>query len=456
MIGKFKKYKKYKPTGIEWLGEIPSHWEILLIRRITKEHKQGFYSPDGYKDDGYRLIRITDLDAFGNINISNSPFVQPIKDEIEIFSIKIGDVLFPRTGSIGLVGVAKNNLKAVFASYLIRFRFHQNAFVGFLKYFFMSKPFLNGVFSDLHGGVNQNIHAENIKNQWLGFPPKNEQKTIAKFLDEKTKQIDNFIQLKEKTIALLQERKAAIISQAVTKGLDPNVPMKDSGIEWLGEIPEHWEVKKLKYLTKILRGKFTHRPRNDESLYGGKYPFIQTGDVSKAGKYVETYKQTLNELGYRVTKEFPKGTLVMTIAASVGEVAILNFTGCFPDSIVGFYPQSESSVDFLYYNFTILKQRLFKESTLNTQLNLNVDRIGNIFTVAPPKIEQLAIVKFIEKKVNKLRLIAEETQKEITLIKEYRASLISAAVTGKIDVRAYQKNTKKPQTVFAEIDSDAK
>src|SRR5690606_10229535 len=126
--------------------------------------------------------------------------------------------------------------------------------------------------------------------------------------------------------------------------LDSSAAMKSSGTPWLGDIPKHWTPKKIKYMTKILRGKFSHRPRNDPRFYGGNYPFIQTGDVANVRKFVSTYSQTLNDDGLRVSKEFPAGTLVMTIAANIGDMAILNFKACFPDSIVGFVPYEDISL----------------------------------------------------------------------------------------------------------------
>lgn len=130
----------------------------------------------------------------------------------------------------------------------------------------------------------------------------------------------------------MNEQKQAIIYRAVTRGIDPDVPLKPSGIDWLGDIPEHWEPRHIKQVSKLLRGKFSPRPRNDPSLYDGPYPFIQTGYVSLAVKKVVSYSQTLNENGFAVSKQFPAGTLCLTIAANIGDVAILDFEACFPDS----------------------------------------------------------------------------------------------------------------------------
>ncbi|WP_222620524.1 restriction endonuclease subunit S [Sphaerospermopsis sp. LEGE 00249] len=124
------------------------------------------------------------------------------------------------------------------------------------------------------------------------------------------------------------------VAQKFFQDFPPYSEYKNSGVEWLGKIPGHWEVKKIKYISTILRGKFSHRPRNDPKLYDGDYPFIQTGDIAATDKYITTYEQTLNALGFAVSKQFPKGTLVMAIAANIGDVAILDFPACFPDSIV--------------------------------------------------------------------------------------------------------------------------
>ncbi|WP_354635621.1 restriction endonuclease subunit S [Planktothricoides raciborskii] len=204
---------------------------------------------------------------------------------------------------------------------------------------------------------------------------------------------------------------------------------KDSGVEWLGEIPKHWEVKKLKYVCQILRGKFTHRPRNDPRFYDGSYPFIQTGDVAAANKYITTHKQTLNDLGFAVSKEFPKGTLIMTIAANIGDIAILDFAACFPDSIVGFVPENKNNLNYLYYNFLAMRPDLLKTATLNTQMNLNVDQIGSLLTILPPLSEQKSIAHFLDRETSKLDKLIAKKQRFIELLQEKRTALISHAVT---------------------------
>ena len=270
------------------------------------------------------------------------------------------------------------------------------------------------------------------------IPVVGEQIHIAHFLDWKSAQINKFIRNKRRLIELLKEQKQNIINQAVTRGIDPDVKLKPSGVEWIRDIPEHWEVRRIKTVTKILRGKFSYRPRNDASLYDGVFPFIQTGDVARAGKYITKYRQSLNEKGFSVSKQFPKGTLTMTIAANIGDVAILDFDACFPDSIVGFIPNKGVLLEFLYYAFTAMKKEFLKQAPVNTQGNLNIERIGAMSIVLPDIEEQQLLVDKIESLSEQFDQTITRTEREIELMREYRTRLISDVVTGQVDVRGVE------------------
>lgn len=270
------------------------------------------------------------------------------------------------------------------------------------------------------------------------MPPLAEQHSIVRFLDHVDRRIRRYILAKQSLIKLLEEQKQVLIHEAVTRGLDPSVPLKPSGVEWLGNVPEHWEIRYVKQVSRILRGKFTHRPRNDPALYDGPYPFIQTGEVARANKTIAQYKQTLNERGLAVSKMFPAGTLVMTIAANIGDVAVLDFEACFPDSIVGFVPFDCVDRDYLYYVFQSMKQELLCEAPINTQGNLNIDRIGSRKIALPSTTEQILINQKIEKSVIDMNIIITHTRHEIDLLREYSTRLISDVVTGKLDVRGIE------------------
>jgi len=285
------------------------------------------------------------------------------------------------------------------------------------------------------GTIQRNLYWPHLKRVGVVVPPPDEQAAIVRFLDWSNGRLERAIRAKRKVIGLLKEQKQAIIYRAVTRGLDPAVPLRRSGIPWLGDIPQHWEVRRIKQATRILRGKFSHRPRNDASLYDGKYPFIQTGVVAQASKFIMSYSQTLNEKGLAVSKLFPSGTLVMTIAANIGEVAVLTFDACFPDSIVGFVPAASADRDYLYMVFLCMKPELLREAPVNTQGNLNVERIGSMGTPFPSVDEQSRIAKWAEAETTTFDAAVARLEREIELLREYRTRLIADVVTGKLDVR---------------------
>ncbi|TOL51364.1 restriction endonuclease subunit S [Vibrio parahaemolyticus] len=284
---------------------------------------------------------------------------------------------------------------------------------------------------------------ENINNFPIPRPNSKLDTQIANFLDHETAKIDTLIEKQQQLIKLLKEKRQAVISHAVTKGFNPHAPMKDSGVEWLGEVPEHWVTKSYRYACKIYRGKFGHRPRNDPAFYDGDYPFIQTGDVARAGKMITSYSQTLNEKGKEVSQLFPAGTLMMAIAANIGDTAILGFKAYAPDSVVGFKPYADLDIEFLRYSFMAALPALEQTSTQSTQANLNVDRIGAVKAVFPAYDEQREIVQYLDGLLNQYDSIEKRCKEAIALMQERRTALISAAVTGKIDVRNWK--AAKPQ-----------
>lgn len=211
---------KMKDSGVEWIGEIPEHWEVKKIRRIVSEHKQGFYSTEEYNENGIKLIRITDINKKSKVDTINSPRVTISDKEKSIFKVQRGDFLFARTGGAGSFGLIENDEEAVFASYLIRFRFVNEIFENFLKYYFISDAFKNGIKRSIHGGVNQNVHAEDIKNQTMILPSFVEQNSIAAFLDLEIIGIDNLVDSINLHIQKLKEYRQSLIYEAVTGKID--------------------------------------------------------------------------------------------------------------------------------------------------------------------------------------------------------------------------------------------
>jgi len=440
--GKRATYPAYKPSGMDWVDDVPEHWEVHRLKHIASVQ---FSSVDKHTKEDETPVRLCNyVDVYYNDFIKDGidfMAATATRSEIDRFHLRHGDVLITKDSEawddIAVPAYVAEEFDGVLCGYhLARIRPDLRKVLG--EYLF--RAFRSRGVNDQFRVAANGITRFGLGKYWLDnglfpVPPLDEQKAIAAFLDRETARIDALIEKKRRQIELLQEKRSALISHAVTKGLNPNAPMKTSGIEWLESVPAHWELKRVKHLARILRGKFTHRPRNDPRMYDGPYPFIQTGDVSSASKYVREYHQTLSEDGFAVSKMFPKGTLVMTIAANVGDMAILDFEACFPDSIVGFVPQRDISLDFLYYMFIGLRPALMSTATLNTQLNLNIDRIASIAGVLPPLKEQLSIVDRLESHSERVNSLVRRIGASISVLREHRVALISAAVTGKTDVR---------------------
>lgn len=210
-----------KDSGVEWLGEVPEHWNMAPVRRYLVEHRQGYYTTESYVDEGLKLLRITDLRDLGEINISNCPMVNE-SDTTHLFKLQKGDVVFARTGGAGSFGVITEDYEnLIYASYLIRFRFMNKIFEpDYLRFLFQSDSFQLSVKQNIHGGVNQNIHAEDIKNTVICAPSLSEQKEIIEYLENQCLLFENLIYKASYSVKLMQERRTALISSAVTGKID--------------------------------------------------------------------------------------------------------------------------------------------------------------------------------------------------------------------------------------------
>ncbi|HHY42586.1 MAG TPA: hypothetical protein GX514_07045 [Thermoanaerobacterales bacterium] len=451
-MNRFKRYERYKDSGIEWIGEIPEHWEIIKLRRYVREHKQGYYTTEDYVDDGVKLARITDINDNGDIFYENMPFVDISEKDEKAFALRNGDVLFARSGTIGRFGIVKNPERSVFASYLIKFRFSPKLKIEYLRYVFLSSYFKQQLISTLHGGANQNIHAENIKEQIIVYPCIEEQTTIANFLDQKTAEIDGLIADKEKLIELLQEKRQSIITEVVTKGLNPNVRMKDSGIEWIGEIPEHWNIIKMKYLLSpkkhsIKAGPFGSQLKNDDMISGNIKVYNQKtvldNDFKSGDYYIESYK-------YEELRAFEvfSGDLLVTTRGTIGKTAIVPKDAekgilhpCLikirlnPDKVLNEY------VNVIFNNTKIVTNQIMLESNATTIDVIYTDTLKNLVLPIPPLEEQKSIIDFVDATIDEIDGVISSIKIQIQKLKEYRQSLIFEVVTGKIDVRVF--NNKK-------------
>lgn len=425
-----KKYEEYKDSGIEWVGIIPMGWQtrplFAVVRANTESNKAGAESNLLSLSYG-RIIR-KDITANDGLLPASFDTYQVIRQNDIVLRLtdlqndkrSLRSAISPERGIItsAYLAVTPTCVLPNYLSYLLR------------------AYDLQKVFYSMGGGLRQSMKYSDMK--WLPviLPPESTQRAIVDFLDQETSQIEDLVIKQERLIELLAEKRQAIITRAVTKGLDPTALTKPSGEPWIGDVPEHWSLPRLKNCSQVKRGRFMHRPRNSPHLYDGKYPFIQTGAIARAqGKYITEYSQTLSEAGLETSALMPQGTLVMAIAANIADVALLSFDSCAPDSVLGFQPTNLTSPDFLYYALTAKRAELISEAPVTSQGNLNVERVGGVTIPLPPVREQQNIVKKLDEELEQMAQISAKASGMLRLLIERRSALISAAVTGKIDVR---------------------
>jgi type I restriction enzyme S subunit len=432
MIANLQPYPEYKESGVSWIGKIPARWDVrrmkLLLREVDSRSSTG-------KEQLLRVSQYTGVTQRKAIDASDSPDTRASSlvgyKRVAPQDLVI-NIMLAWNGSMGVSrydGIAS-------PAYCV-YRFKDGARPWYYHEL-LRLPLYKGRIKTASTGVVESrlrLYSDDLGRIEAIQPPTEDQDAIVRFIDYANGRLERAIRAKRKVIALLNEQKQAIIHRAVARGLDPSASLRPSGIAWLGDIPKHWDIRRIKQTSSISRGKFTHRPRNDPSLYDGPYPFIQTGAVARASKFITSYSQTLNEKGLAVSKLFPSGTLCMTIAANIGDVAILNFEACFPDSIVGLVPHKGMERDYLFFVLRCMKEEFLLEAPVNTQGNLNVNRIGAMGVPRPPREEQTQIVRYVETETKPSDVAIEYAEREIDLLREYRTRLVADIVRGKLDVR---------------------
>ncbi|MFY9272327.1 MAG: restriction endonuclease subunit S [Thermacetogeniaceae bacterium] len=446
---KYKRYESYKDSGVEWIGEIPEHWEVGRLKSSIKSCRNGIWGdePQGDNDD-VACIRVADFNRTNmEIEVTDLTIRNVPASKQKMYLLKHGDLLIEKSGGgekqpVGFVTIFNHNIPAVYANFIAKMELvEEKAYSGFYKYVHsaMYSVRLNVRSIKQTTGI-QNLDTNYYFEESVIYPPLNEQKSIANFLDQKTAEIDGLIADKEKLIELLQEKRQAIITEAVTKGLNPNVRMKDSGIEWIGEIPEHWEVCGFtKYISSIIdyRGKTPEKV--DEGVFLVTAKNIKNGriDYSLSQEYVksEEYEQIMR-------RGLPEiGDVVFTTEAPLGEVANVDRTDvAFAQRVIKFRGKVEK-LDNYYLKYWIMshgfQHDLQSYATGSTATGIKASKLSKLIILLPRLEEQKAIVNFLDQKTAEIDDLIFDIYTQIQKLKEYRQSLISEAVTGKIDVRDY-------------------
>jgi type I restriction enzyme S subunit len=425
---RFKLYSEYKKSGVEWLGEIPTHWDVVRIcDHTTLINGYPFDSKFFVRGDGNPLIRIRDL-------FSNTTEVNYIGPIVEDAWVKAGDILIGMDGNFN-VSRWKGN-QALLNQRMCCIRSRQDIDTRFLAY---TLPFPLNIINDLtYSTTVKHLSSLDVKKILFGRPPFKEQRAIADFLDRETGKIDALVAKKERLIELLQEKRTALITQAVTKGLDPNVPLKDSGVEWLGEIPEHWKVFLLKRISKRIQTGSTP-PTSEQRYYeDGTIPWYGPASfgidllLQKPMKLINV--DSIKDGYARLFT--PGSTMIVTIGATIGRVGYIDQYASSNQQITAVTSiKSIALGKFLAYQFKRLEAFLQGIAPSTTLPIIDQGQVGCLEVVIPPFKEQELIVEFLDHETAKIDNLIAKIREGIERLKEYSSALISAAVTGKIDVR---------------------
>lgn len=425
-LRRFIPYPAYRDSGVEWLGVVPAHWEVKRLKYVAPAR----IGKRDVKPDDVVYVGLEHLESWtGRLLLDN----QPETVDSVVGSFKAGDVLFGKLRPY-LAKVARPDFEGVCTSEILPLRPVAGCSQSYLMYELLNAPYIYWLDSLTYGTKMPRVSPDQVAVSYVSVPPEAEQRSIAAFLDRETARIDALVAKKERLIALLQEQRTALITRAVTKGLDPNVPMKDSGVEWLGEIPAHWEVKKVKRLCLVRRGA-SPRPIDDPIYFDdeGEYAWVRIADVTASDRYLERTTQRLSALGKSKSVALEPGELFLSIAATVGKPVITKIKCCIHDGFVYFVGLRENR-EFLFYLFSCGEP--YKGlGKLGTQLNLNTDAIGDIYLPRPGSAEQESIVRFLDSETARIDALVDKVRDAIERLKQLRTALISAAVTGKIDVR---------------------
>ena len=444
----FPRYESYKDSGIEWLGEVPEHWKIDRLKRSIVSCKNGIWGDEAKLDENdVPCIRVADFERQRLRVELNEPTIRnvTIKERIGRLLEK-GDLLLEKSGGgelqpVGCVVIYDDSQPAVCSNFIAKMQIAPGMNSSFWRYVHAAAYAIRLTTRSINqtSGI-QNLDQDRYFDERAAFPPLPEQSTIAAFLDRETAKIDALIAEQQRLIELLKEKRQAVISHAVTKGLNPDAPMKDSGIEWLGEVPEHWGISQSR---RMFADRSEPALATDKMLTASqKYGVLFQSD------FVELEGRRVVEviMGVESLKHVEPDDFIISMRSFQGGIEWCKLRGSTSFHYVMLRPVKHVHPPFFAH--------LFKSITYIQALRATTDlirdgqelRYSNFTQVDLPIVpieEQKQIVAYLDEKVEGLDNLAKEATSAIALLQERRTALISAAVTGKIDVRGFTKNQEK-------------
>ncbi len=430
-------YPEYKESGVEWIGEIPKHWQKSRLKYeslVPVQYGLNINS-DLYAEQGIRFIRTTDITENGEL-IDKGVYLEAGSVE-EIYLTRPNDFLISRSGTLGRTYLHQSEAKHTYGGYLVRFNFGCSIKSRFIFYFTKSRCFEHWITLNTIQSTIGNVNGQKYSNLEIFLPSLTEQVQIANFLDQKIGKIDELIRIKERQIELLHEQRTALINQVVTKGLGRNVGMKPSGVEWIGEIPKHWTLTKLKYISNI---PVTYGLNIEADRYTTEgIRLIRITDIGEGGSLAQKGVYLPEDCVPQEQMLNSYDLLLSRSGATVGKSYLHLETGKYTSAgyLVRFNFDDYWTSKFIYYVTLshFYRNWLEQQIIISTIQNVNGEKYSNFQLPIPLHQEQKQIVGFLDGKTGQINELITAEQRKIELLKEYRQSLISEAVTGKIDVR---------------------
>ncbi len=443
MDGRYRPYPACKPSGVDWLGEIPSHWDV---RRLKFVASVVYSNVDKHSKEDEHPVRLCNyVDVYKNERITDDlAFMEATagSDEIRKFALRKGDVIITKDSEewqdIAVPALVDEELKGVLCGYhLALIRPYQS--VAESNYLFRSfqAAAINYQFQIAASGITRyGLGKQSLGDALFLLPLLPEQRAIAAYLDRETARIDALIARKRELLDLLERQRAALISHAVTKGLNPAAPLKDSGIPWLGEIPGHWDVRRLKFVTNVNPDTLPETTPKDYT-----FAYIDIGNVSSDGNVSDPQEYTFESAPTRARRKVNTGdTIISTVRTYLQAIAYIegHLSSCiFSTGFAVLRPRENIHPRYLYY---LVRSQGFVDAVMAHSNGvsypaINPTTLAGLWGLLPPLPEQRAIAEYLDRETARIDRLKGEIEASIELLQRYRTALISAAVTGKMDVR---------------------
>ena len=442
-----KPYERYKDSGVEWIGEIPVGWSFCKLWLVIDSNQLGGNYKGGPEVGDYPLIKMGNIGR-GNIVLEKVDYLTEEEEYDPSHLLVKDDFLFNTRNSRELVGKVtlwnEELESSVFNSNILRIKFMKKLFNKYMCYLFNTETFLDVLKLISKGTTNVSaIYYKDLSSVDTIEPPLPEQQQIVTYLDQKTSQVDELIDKKTRKIELLKEYRTSLINQVVTKGLDPNVEMKDSGVEWIGEIPVGWNTVRLKYLGDVRFSSVDkHIFKEERQVIVCNYTDVYHNErVENLGKLRKGSCSDDEFTKFELKKD---DVLITKDSESPEDIGVPCYIPQQFDNVVcGYHLSIISPIDLNLsggYLFRLFQSDLFNgqfrvSARGITRYGLSKFTIENVFVSLPPLPEQQQIVTYLDQKTQEIDTSIDTEEKKIEHLKEYRQSLISNVVTGKIDVR---------------------